>query len=137
MCKTYSNHQEDLFDSFFILKWTVGSFESPNLYLHALNFINSIAALLRYVILAQTNPIYVVLFEWHKLSNGNHFSLQSDQAAIFCIKVNLDHVQWLPLLFGQSSLYLVNWYFSKRYDKLLKCCFTCFLKSTIRGIFDL
>ena len=37
-----------------------GSFESPKPYPFEINLKNSIAALLKHVILAQTNPIYVV-----------------------------------------------------------------------------
>ena len=37
-----------------------GSFESPKSYMFALNLKNSIVALLRYVILAQTIPIYYI-----------------------------------------------------------------------------
>ena len=48
------------------------SFESPKSHLFALNLKNSIASFLSYVILAQTNPIYVVLYKWCKLSNGNN-----------------------------------------------------------------
>ena len=48
------------------------SFERPKPYLLAINLKNSIVALLRYVTIAQTYFIYVILFYSHKVSIEHH-----------------------------------------------------------------
>ena len=48
------------------------SFESPMPYLFALNLKNSIVALLRYVIIAQAYPIYVILMYYCRVSIKHH-----------------------------------------------------------------
>ena len=53
------------------------SFESSIPYLFANDFKNSIVALLRYIIIAQTDPIYVVLMYCHKVSIKHHCSMSS------------------------------------------------------------
>ena len=58
------------------------SFESPKQYLLVLNLKNSIIALLRYEIIAQTHPIYVVLMYCCKLSIEHNCKC--------CVHINLD-----------------------------------------------
>jgi len=99
-----------LISSFEVSWWNSSAFESPMTYLFELILKNTIVALLRFVIIAQTYPIYVVLLYCYEVSIEHHFSFQLMISGCLWSKSKLAFVIWLCEAKQNGGFFFLRWF---------------------------